>query len=83
MMQKAEIRESVSTYLSLRGFLILGTSDIQYIPPLRRAIAKKLNDPQWEDDNVYKHDAGLDTKFDGFCPGLAVDELQYGRPKAL
>jgi hypothetical protein len=59
------------------------TSDIQYIPPLRRAIAKKLNDPQWEDDNVYKHDAGLDTKFDGFCPGLAVDELQYGRPKAL
>jgi hypothetical protein len=58
-------------------------SDIQYIPPLRRAIATKLNDAQWEDDNVYKHDAGLDTKLNGFCPELTVEELPIGRPKTL
>ena len=44
------------------------SSAIHYIPPLRREIAKKLNDQQWEDDNLYKHDAGLDMKLEGLCP---------------
>ena len=54
------------------------SSAIHYIPPLRREIAKKLNDQQWEDDNLYKHDAGLDMKLEGLCPELAVelDRLQ-------
>jgi hypothetical protein len=57
------------------------SSAIHYIPPLRQEIAKKLNDQQWEDDSLYKHDAGLDMKLEGLCPELAVEWLSKDKTK--
>jgi hypothetical protein len=44
------------------------TSDIQYLLPLRRQIAKMRSDPTWEGDNVYKHERSLDVRLEGIYP---------------
>jgi hypothetical protein len=45
-----------------------------YIPYLRQALAKLQSDPEWNDDTIYKHDAGLDIRRDGKCI-LAIEPL--------
>jgi hypothetical protein len=59
------IREFVDTESGQR-FRVY--SETEYLPPLRKQVAEKQKDPRWTDDMIFKHDAGLDTKFDGNCP---------------
>jgi hypothetical protein len=42
------------------------------VPYLRRQIADHLNDQEWLDDQIYKHDGVLDTMFHGQHP-LKID----------
>jgi hypothetical protein len=43
-------------------------SEAQYVPALLRKVADKQRDQDWLDDQVYRHDAGLDIKRDGDHP---------------
>jgi hypothetical protein len=51
--------------------------DNQYLPALRRRVAKHLHDEEWLDDQVYRHDAGLDVKLEGEHP-LHIEGLRFG-----
>jgi hypothetical protein len=53
-------------------------SETQYLPPLRAEIAKLRNDPDWTDDTIYKHHAGLDIRRPGHC-ACGVEPLSRKR----
>jgi hypothetical protein len=49
----------------------------QYVPALRKRVAKQVGDDAWLDDQLYRHDAGLDIRLEGEHP-FHVDGLTYG-----
>jgi|SRR5665213_1548480 len=52
-------------------------SNDQYLPALRRRVARYVDDQDWLDDQIVCHDASLDMRRDGECP-LHVDGLRLG-----
>jgi hypothetical protein len=52
-------------------------SDSQYIPALRRRVAKHSGDEEWLDDQLYRHDASLDVRLEGDHP-LHIEGLRFG-----
>jgi hypothetical protein len=52
-------------------------SEAQYLPPLRRQIADEQHDEEWLDDQIYRHDVGLDIRLDR-SHSLRVQPLQPG-----
>ena len=64
--------EHVATGKRLRVY-----SDNEYIPALRRRVAKHLDDQDWLDDQLYLHDAGLDVRLEGDHP-LHIEGLRLG-----
>lgn len=52
-------------------------SEAQYVLELRRQVAEHLMAPDWSDDQIYRHNAGLDIKLDGKHP-LEISQLSSG-----
>jgi hypothetical protein len=46
------------------------TASEAYLPPLRRRIVEECDGaPEWENESIYEHQAGLDIRLPGSLPG--------------
>jgi hypothetical protein len=51
------------------------TSDEQYLPSLRKRIVEECGgQPDWENESIYEHEAGLDMRLEGSHPKIEIVE---------